>query len=301
MKALRFFALTILVGTGCQDLPFFSTRSDSTPDGGGADAGEPPWASGGSGGSSAGVGAVDLFPGFGAADASTGVSNTAEGISVDTSDGGAFSIEPLWDADGGAGGDDLGFSFPDPSSLPAASATSQALALAGDARTMEVSDECGEPPTCYLRTIIATRHGHIYRARLSQHYSQDSCVTKVIDCERSVLVGDSNGRFGDAMCSGTTPQITFGFVVPETLFFGWQNGQVWKSTNGFKSEWTLSGAGNDDGSYEPIPGFTSKIWPLYARFFAGGEVYGEMLVPLRHTMTHELAIGFALFDIRVRQ
>jgi len=63
----------------------------------------------------------------------------------------------------------------------------------------------------------------------------------------------------------------------------------------------LADAGDDSGPYEPLPRFTSKLWPLWSRFFAGGEFYGEMVVPLRHSKTHELAIGFALFDIRVRQ
>jgi hypothetical protein len=305
MKSRSLFLIVLVFGGGCQELPFFSQRPTSSADGGAASGGET--GSGGQGGAAAdetnGAGAAAaFFPGFGAMDASSTTSNAAEGIAIDDADVGSFSIVPPWDQDGGVGADALGFSFPDPGSLAVASAESPALALAGDARTMEVgSMGCGEPPTCYLRTIIATPHGNVYAARMSASYPKDTCVTKVVDCDHSVLVGDSNGRFGDPMCGGTTPQITLGFLLPQSLLFGWDSGQIWLSTSGFKSEWTLMGAGGDSGSYEPIPGFTSKIWPMWARFYAGGEVYGEMLVPLRQTMTHELAIGFALFDIRVRQ
>jgi hypothetical protein len=304
---LRSLVPTILVlGAGCNELPFLHHGASS---GASADAGADvesmavPGAGGsGSPGSDNGITDGTSFPGFGSADAATTMSNAVDGIALSNADAGAFSLVPPWDSDGGVGSDALGFTFPDPSSLPPASESSALLALATDVRTMEVGvPGCGEPPTCYLRTIVATGHGRVYSARMSKSYPKDSCVTKVIDCDHDVLIGDSKARFGDATCTATSPQITLGFLLPQSLLFSWSNGQIWESTSGFKSEWTLSDAGTDSGAYEPIPGLTAKLWPAWSRFYGNGEVYGELLVPLRHTVTHELAVGFALFDIRVRQ
>jgi hypothetical protein len=286
---IRVFLLIGLTTSACQDLPFFAHHADSTMagmDDGGAFDGGP-------------VG-IDPFPGFGAVDALANTSNATDGIAV-AADGVAFSLPVPWQSDAGVVDGTLPFSFPSPTSLPPASTSSSGLALASDARTEAGVVGCGEPPTCYLRTIIATAGGRVYSARMSKSYPKDSCVTKAIDCDGAVLIGDSNGRFGDALCSADSPEITLGFLIPQGLFFSWQAGQVWESTSGFRSEWTLVDAGVDSGAYEPIPGQISKLWPAWTRFLAGGEIYGELLVPLRHTVKHTLAIGFALFDIRVRQ
>jgi hypothetical protein len=304
---LRPLVLSILVlSSACNELPFLHHGASS---GAAADAGadvDPMTVQGaggsGSAGSDNGITDGTAFPGFGSADAATAMSNTADGIALSGPDAGAFSLVPPWGSDGGVGPDALGFTFPDPSSLPPASDNSALLALANDVRNMEVGvPGCGEPPTCYLRTIVATGHGHVYSARMSKAYPNDSCVTKVIDCDHDVLIGDSKARFGDATCTATSPQITLGFLLPQSLLFSWNSGQIWESTSGFKSEWTLSDAGIDSGTYKPIPGLTAKLWPAWSRFYWNGEVYGELLVALRHTVTHELAVGFALFDIRVRQ
>jgi hypothetical protein len=297
MTSRFFIVLLPLIAAGCPELPF--SHGSKSPADAGSDGDDP--ASGFGAGFGAGSGG-DLFPGFDTADASASGSNIVDGIALDSADAGAFSIVPPWTADAGVDPAAVGVDIPDPSSLPAASALLGALALSSDVTTSDAGTRgCGEPATCYLRTAIITRHGHVYSARLSTSYPEDSCVTKVITCDQAVLVGDSNGRFGDRMCGSATPQITLGFLLPQPLLFSWSAGQVWVSTSGFKSEWTLANAGDDSGSYLPAPGFKSKLWPLWSRFFAGGEIYGEMLVPLRHSKTHELALGFALFDIRVRQ
>jgi hypothetical protein len=294
----RFFILLLpLMATGCPELSF--SHGSKAPADAGSDGDDP--ASGFGAGFGSGS-SGDLFPGFDTADASAPGSNLVDGIALDSADAGAFSIVPPWTADAGVDPAAVGVDIPDPSSLPAASALAGALALSNDLSTSDAGTRgCGEPATCYLRTAIITRRGHVYSARLSDSYPEDSCVTKVITCDQAVLVGDSNGRFGDRMCGSAAPQITLGFLLPQPLLFSWSAGQVWASTTGFKSEWTLANAGDDSGSYLPAPGFKSKLWPLWSRFSAGGEIYGEMLVPLRHSKTHELALGFALFDIRVRQ
>jgi hypothetical protein len=292
--------IVAVIGSACSEFSMFSSGGGPSGDAGGGSSG-----AGAAAGGVPGVGAsngADFFPAFDTADAGA-PSNLVDGIAIAPGDAGSFAIVPPWGADAGVDPLTVGAEFPDPSSLPLARDDAAALALASEpsgAVDAGVS-ACREPPSCYLRTMIVTRRGHVYSARLSTSSPKDSCVTKVISCDHNVLVGDSKGRFADTMCGSASPQITFGFLVPQTLLFGWTSGQVWESTSGFKSEWTLAGAGDDSGSYEPAPGFTSKLWPLWSRFFAGGEVYGEMFVPLRHSMTHELALGFALFDIRVRQ
>ncbi len=307
---LRIYLLTSFISVaGCQDLPFLSHGANSNSAGGG-DAGVDSVGAGvgassgfgsGGGGSGSPGGDTSFFPGFLAPDAGSHAGTNTE----DVVDAGIFSIPVPWDVDAGSNGSaggGLPFNFPDPSSLPAASEASKTLALAGDVRMIDVgADGCGEPPTCYLRTIIATAGGHIYAARMSTAYPNDTCVTKTIDCDHAVLVGDPTARFGDNACRAGTPQISVGFLVPQSLLFGWNSGQVWESTAGFRSEWELVNAGGDSGSFEPIPGRTAKLWPLWSRYYWGSEIYGELLVPLRHTKTHALAIGFALFDIRVRQ
>jgi hypothetical protein len=301
MKSHLLILLVPLAAAGCRELSFVSHRSSSSDDAG-VDGDDPATGVGTGGG---GVSASDFFPGFDTPDAAAPQTNIVDGIALALADAGAFSITPPWGADAGADPASLATDFPDPSSLPPASALSAALALSIDDTTPDAGTDagprgCGEPPTCYLRTAILTRQGHVYSARFSNNYPKDSCVTKVVTCDQAVLVGDSNGRFGDPICGSGTPQITFGFLVPQQLLFGWSSGQVWESASGFKSEWTLADAGEDSGSYQPAPGFTSKLWPLWSRFFAGGEVYGEMIVPLRNSTTQELALGLALFDIRVR-
>lgn len=299
MRALFLIAIT---ANACQELPFLShgtttSRNDAgLPEGG--DSAELGNADLGGGN---GAGGTDVFPGFGALDMAASASNALDGIALSGADAGAFSVSVPWQSDGGVIDGALPFTFPSPTSLPPASSTSQGLALAIDPQTEVGHDGCGEPPTCYLRTIIATAAGHLYSTRMSRSYPMDSCVTKTVDCDGAVLIGDSNARFGDALCGAASPQITLGFLVPQGLVFSWQAGQVWESTSGFRSEWTIIDAGGDSGAYEPIPGQLSKLWPAWTRFFAGGEIYGELLVPLRHTVKHTLAIGFALFDIRVRQ
>lgn len=291
-----------VIGSACSDLSFLSHGGSASADAGvdGSRAGAA--ATGGVPGVGASNGS-DFFPGFDTADAGASPSNLVDGIAIPLGEAGSFSIVPPWSPDAGVDPLTVGAEFPKPSSLPSASEASAALALSGELNTGVDAgvSACREPPSCYLRTMILTRQGHLYRARLSTSYPKDSCVTKVISCDHDVLVGDSKGRFSDPMCGSASPQITFGFLVPQSLLFGWTSGQVWQSTSGFKSEWTLAGAGTDSGSYEPAPSFTSKLWPLWSRFFGGGEIYGEMVVPLRHSTTHELALGFALFDIRVRQ
>lgn len=297
MTSRLFILLLPLVATGCPELSF--SHTSKSPADAGSDRDDP------ASGFGAGFGAAsgsDPFPGFDAADAAAPGSNIVDGIALDSTDAGAFSIVPPWAADAGVNPAAVGADIPDPSSLPSASALSAALALSNDVTTSDAGTRgCGEPATCYLRTAIITQHGHVYGARFSDSSPEDSCVTKVITCDQAVLIGDSTGRFGDRMCGSATPQITLGFLLPQPLLFSWSAGQVWVSTTGFKSEWTLANAGDDSGSYLPAPGFKSKLWPLWSRFFAGGEIYGEMLVPLRHSTTHELALGVALFDIRVRQ
>jgi hypothetical protein len=298
MKSRLFILLVPLIAAGCPELSFLSHRS-SSPGDAGVDGDDP--ASGIGTGGAATTGS-DFLPGFDTADAAAPARNVVDGIALDSTDAGSFSIVPPWAADAGVGPDALGFTFPDPSSLPPASDNSASLALANDLRTMEVGGPgCGEPPTCYLRTIVATGHGRVYSATMSKAYPSDSCVTQVIDSDHDVLIGDSKARFGDATCTATSPEITLGFLLPQSLLFSWNNGQIWESTSGFKSEWTLSSAGIDSGTYKPIPGLTAKLWPAWSRFYWNGELYGELLVALRHTVTHELAVGFALFDIRVRQ
>jgi hypothetical protein len=301
MKARLLIVLVPLIAASCSELSSLTHRSGSHGDAG-VDADDPTTGTGTGTGTGAGAASGgDLFAGFDTADAGAPASNLVDGIALDSADAGSFSIVPPWDADAGVDPAAFGAAFPDPSSLPQASALSAALALSGDSSAADAGTRgCGEPPTCYLRTAILTRQGHVYSARFSNNFPKDSCVTKVITCDQAVLVGDSNGRFGEPLC-GSGSQITLGFLLPQTLLFSWNSGQVWASSSGFKSEWTLADAGDDSGSYEPLPGFTSKLWPLWSRFFAGGELYGEMLVPLRHSKTHNLAIGFALFDIRVRQ
>jgi hypothetical protein len=309
MKPRIYFLTSLISLLGCQDLPFRSHGGNSNTSGGvdaGVDsAGGSPGANSEFGSPSGGPGSPDsttsFFPGFLAPDAASQAGTNTE----DIVDAGVFSIPVPWDVDASPAGTDGGglpFSFPDPSSLPAATEASKVLALAGDVRTIDVGvDGCGEPSTCYLRTIIATFSGHVYAARMSTDYPTDTCVTKTIDCDHAVLVGDPTARFGDDACRAGTPQISVGFLVPQSLLFGWNIGQVWESTAGFRSEWELVNAGGDSGSYEPIPGRTAKLWPAWSRYYWGGEIYGELLVPLRHTKTHAPAIGFALFDIRVRQ
>jgi hypothetical protein len=289
--------LVIAYLSACQELPFLSRSS------GPADAGaEAASASGaaaapgglsdlGFGGPADGVGA----PGAGG---SFGADNTSDGVAVN---GGADSlfVPPPWDVDGSSG---LPFAIPDPSTLPSASLSSDQLALtAAEADGGVRPAGCGEPRSCYLRTIIATARGKLYSASLSNSYPKDTCVTKTIDCDHAILVGDSNPRYADSSCSQNGTNITLGLLLPQYLAFGWRAGQVWESSNGFRSEWTLSNAGDDSGSYEPVPGLKSKLLPLWSRYFYGGEVYGELLVPLRHRDTHRFALGFALFDIRVRR
>jgi hypothetical protein len=224
----------------------------------------------GVGGAGLGVAGIGFFPGFEAADPATNSSNATEGIVIDDAGAGAFFVPVPWNSDAGVVGDGLPFSFPSPTSLPSASATSEALALAGAAGTELGANGCGEPPSCYLRTIIATAQGRVYLARLSKSYPKDSCTTKTIDCDGAVLVGDSNARFADTSCGASTPQITLGFLVPQALLFSWQPGQLWESTSGFRSEWTLIDAGDDSGTYEPMPGRTSKLWPAWTRFLVLG-------------------------------
>lgn len=296
---IRVILLIGLTTSACQDLPFLSHHAaPGTADAGPFDGGQSD--DPGVAGSDGGALGIEPFPGFGAVDGPASANNATDGVAVDA-DGGAFSIPAPWDLDAGVMGGALPFSFPSPTSLPPASTTSPELALASDSRMETGVAGCGEPPTCYFRTVIATAQGRVYSAKMSKAYPKDSCVTKAIDCDGAVLIGDSNGRFGDALCGAGSPQITLGFLVPQGLFFSWQGGQVWESTSGFRSEWTLVDAGDDSGTYEPIPGQTAKLWPAWTRFLAGGEIYGELLVPLRHTVKHTLAIGFALFDIRVRQ
>jgi hypothetical protein len=300
MKSRLFILLVPLIAAGCPELSSLRHRSSSHGDAGvdTDDSTTGPGSAGGVGAASGG----GLFAGFGTTDAAAPASNTVDGIALDAADAGSFSIVPPWGAGAGVDPAAFGADFPDPSSLPQASGLSGVLALSSDISATDAGTRgCGEPPTCYLRTAILTRQGHIYSARFSNSYPKDSCVTKVITCDQAVLVGDSNGRFGDSICRPAKPQITLGFLLPQPLLFSWNSGQVWESSSGFKSEWTLADAGADSGAYQPLPGFTSKLWPLWSRFFAGGELYGEMIVPLRHSTTRELAIGFALFDIRVRQ
>ena len=302
---IRAVIVIVLATSSCRNLPFLSHHAASSTsgnaDGDASDllgAGEQSDAA--LDGASADVTGGDFFPGLDAADAPANSTNATESIAIDDAGVGAFSIPVPWDLDAGVGSDALPFRFPSPASLPPASATSQALALGGDPGQEVGADGCGEPPTCYLRTTIATAQGHVYSVRMSKSYPKDSCVTTSIDSDGTVLVGDSNARFSDIACDAATPQITLGFLVSPGLFSSWQSGQVWESTSGFRSEWTLADAGDDSGAYEPIPGRTSKLWPAWSRFNVGGEIYGELLVPLRHTVKHTLAIGFALFDIRVR-
>jgi hypothetical protein len=298
---IRVFLLIGLTTSACQDLPFGTRHPAPRRGDGGSFDGAPGGGSGNPGVAGAdGDRGVAPFPGFEALDAKASTSNSVGGVAVDA-DGGAFSIPVPWAFDAGVVDGALPFTFPPPSSLPPANMASPDLALASDSRTETVVDGCGEPPACYLRMIIATARGRVYSARMSGSYPKDSCVTKAIDCDGVVLIGDPNSRYGDALCSAGSPQITLGFLVPQGLFFSWRVGQVWESTSGFRSEWTLIDAGDDSGAYEPMPGQTSKLWPAWARFLADGEIYGELLVPLRHSVKHTLAIGFALFDIRVRQ
>jgi hypothetical protein len=300
---------SLLAVAACQDLPFLShggsgSSRTSALDAGNAAAdgdagiGIAAGSAGSASSSDVGQGANPFFTGQVSSDAATSLTSGTE----DIADAGTFSVSAPWDVDGGVDGNGLPFSFPDPATLPPATPSSQALALAGDARTIEVpGTACGEPPTCYLRTIIATARGHVYGASDSAAYPHDTCVTKTVDCDQSVLVGDPIARFADNACRAASPQISLGFLLPQSLLFGWYAGQLWQSTSGFRSEWTIVNGGVDSGAYEPMPGYTSKLWPAWSRYYAGGEFYGELLVPLRHSVTHTPAIGFALFDIRVRQ
>lgn len=282
----------------CQELPFFSSSSAGSD--------------GAAGAPSTGAAAVDggyvVQPGlsdFGFGDPTSGVGapgssdvgNSADGVAIENAVPQSFFVAPPWETDASSS---LPFAIPDPATLPSADSTTDALALMTPGSEVGTNG-CGEPPTCYLRTIIATASGRLYSASLSKNYPKDSCVTKAIDCDHVILVGDSHPRYSDRACSPDTPSVSLGFLLPQYLAFGWQAGQIWESTNGFRSEWTLNNAGADSGAYEPIPGQISKLWPAWTRYFAGGEIYGELLVPLRHRDSHRLALGFALFDIRVRR
>jgi hypothetical protein len=280
---VRTLTVIVLAASACHDVPFLSRHATSST----------------TGKADGGLSDHEQDRHRGLDEASSG--NLAEGIAIADAGPANFSIPVPWAFDGGTDSDELPFIVPSPTSLPSASASFQSLALAEPSRSEVGAEGCGEPPTCYLRMVIATARGHVYAASMSKAYPNDSCVTKTIESDGAVLVGDSHARFADLSCEVGSPQVTLGFLLPQRLLYSWQAGQLWESTSGFRSEWSLVDAGDDSGIYEPIPGLVSKLWPAWARVVVGGEIYGELLVPLRHTVKHSLAIGFALFDIRVRR
>jgi len=187
--------------------------------------------------------------------------------------------------------------------VPPANPSTGALALSPSLVAGTSRNGCGESPSCIIRTSITTVAGRSYGAMYSTSYPSDSCGRDIVDDKASVLIGDSlrSGLPGH-LCTTETPQITVGALIPTLVAstLRTQNG-VWSSNDGFRSQWRLAnGLSVDNGDYVPSPGGLSQIEVWWFVPLSGGEAYGQLQVPLRHTITGASAVGYMLFDVRVR-
>lgn len=186
-----------------------------------------------------------------------------------------------------------------------AAADTTSLVLARDA-TGSVSSRagCGEPPSCFLRASISTASGRKYAASLSSAYPEDTCARDLVGENKNViLIGDSYPRTaaGEA-CSPARPQMTLAFFMPSAVVGRrFLTSDYWLADDGFNSQWHLAGApGTDSGDYVPEPGLVSRLDLFLSALTSGGEAFGQLSVPLHHSVSGAPALGFVAFDVRIR-